>query len=58
MTAHSTSTPTPRPSVDLDETRRRFLLAREQIAAHAPGFSPRQLSGWSPAPGRDGLRAA
>jgi hypothetical protein len=48
------SAPTARPAVDLDETRRRFLLAREQIAAHASDdwfFSGREVGRWSSAPG-------
>ena len=44
------SAPTAGPAVDLDETRRRFLLAREQLAAHASAFSVRELGRWSSAP--------
>jgi hypothetical protein len=46
MNAHRNSAPNDRPAVDLDETRRRFLLAREQIAAHASVFSVRELGRW------------
>ena len=38
------------PGTDLDETRRRFLFAREHLAAHAPGATRRP--GSSSAAGR------
>jgi hypothetical protein len=49
MNAHRNAAPIARPAVDLDETRRRFLLAREQLAAHGPVFSARELGRWSSA---------
>ena len=50
MSPPRTSTSSARPAVDLDETRRRFLLAREQLAAHASDSSVRELGRWCAAP--------
>jgi hypothetical protein len=53
------SAPIDRPAVDLDETRRRFLHAREQIAAHASDewfVSGREVGRWSSAPRRAAAR--
>jgi hypothetical protein len=49
MNAHRTAAPLARPAVDLDETRRRFLLAREQLASHGSVSSVRELGRWSTA---------
>jgi hypothetical protein len=46
MNAHRNSARIDRPAVDLDETQRRFLLAREQIAAHGSVVSMRELGRW------------
>jgi hypothetical protein len=46
MNAHRNSARIDRPAVDLDETQRRFLLAREQIAAHGSVISMRELGRW------------
>ena len=54
MNPSRNSVPIARPAVDLDETRRRFLHAREQIAAQGSDewiFSLRAVGRWSPAPG-------
>ena len=50
MNTHRNSASIARPAVDLDETRRRFLLAREQLAAHASVSSARELGQWSSSP--------
>jgi hypothetical protein len=47
MNTHRNAAPLARSTVDLDETRRRFLLAREQLASHASVFSVRALDRWS-----------
>ena len=49
MNVHRNADPNARPAVDLDETRRRFLLAREQLAAHGSAFSVRELGRWAAA---------
>jgi hypothetical protein len=53
MPLRRNSAPIDRPAVDLEETRRRFLVAREQIAAHGSAdwmSSVREIGRWPSAP--------